>query len=94
MCVSYYVVYQCGCIGPSRLEECSAYWEDECEGVIATPQLAPHKCNACRKRSDRHADPGSGEPNTDRRSEKIRSTWPYEAYSYCGISCILGDGPP
>jgi hypothetical protein len=60
MCVSYYVVYQCGCIGPSRLEECSAYWEDECEGVVATPQLAPHKCNACRKKPDRRADPGFG----------------------------------
>lgn len=94
MCVSYYVVYQCGCIGPSRLEECSAYWEDECECVIATPQLAPHKCNACRKKSDRRADPGFGEPNIDRPSVEICSTGLYGGYSYCGISCMLGDEDP
>jgi hypothetical protein len=55
MCISYYVVYQCGCYGPTRIEECAAYWDDECPGVTARPQQAPHKCNSCRKKSERYA---------------------------------------
>ena len=84
MCTQYWILYRCGCTRYLRLEECIAYWDDDCMEVKKQVQRAPHRCKDCRgRRWSFYRNPNLFawvDATLPVCSQRIRN---WKSYSYC-----------